>query len=151
MLIFQCELLFRWSWTQETIDRRLQMRVRQTRSGRFPGLSMGHIYLSHPIASYACPIALDVSHGIPIGITFPWTSLAISPLRSTESKRIHHDFVQFEKQHSRHTAVLPSIVLSQVFCEVYLISRAVAKPLWDLTNKYYWNPPQLYWLDRPLE
>jgi len=38
---------------------------------------MGHIYLSHshPIAIYACPISWDVSHGIPIGMTFPWTSL----------------------------------------------------------------------------
>jgi len=38
---------------------------------------MGHIYLSHshPIAIYACPI---LSHGtFPIGMTFPWTSLAI--------------------------------------------------------------------------
>ena len=41
---------------------------------------MGHIYLSHshPIAIYACPIPLDVSHGIPIGMTFPWTSLGLS-------------------------------------------------------------------------
>jgi len=30
---------------------------------------------SHSIAIYACPIPLDVSHGIPIGIPFPWTSL----------------------------------------------------------------------------
>jgi len=38
---------------------------------------MGHIYLSHshPIAIYACPIQCDVSHGIPTGMTFPWTSL----------------------------------------------------------------------------
>jgi len=44
---------------------------------RLPGLSMGHIYLSHshPIAIYACPIPRDVSHGIPRGMTFPWTSL----------------------------------------------------------------------------
>ena len=41
------------------------------------GLSMGHIYLSHshPIAICACPIPWDGSHGIPIGMTFPWTSL----------------------------------------------------------------------------
>jgi len=44
------------------------------------GLFMGHIYLSHshPIAIYACPIPWDVSHGIPIGMTFPWTSLEIT-------------------------------------------------------------------------
>jgi len=42
-------------------------------------MSMGHIYLSHshPIAIYACPIPWDVSHGIPMGIPFPWTSLTI--------------------------------------------------------------------------
>jgi len=36
---------------------------------------MGHIYLSHShsIAIYACPIPWDVSHEIPIGMTFPWT------------------------------------------------------------------------------
>jgi len=41
---------------------------------------MEHIYLSHshPIAIYACPIPWDVSHGIPIGMTFPWTSLELS-------------------------------------------------------------------------
>jgi len=49
----------------------------------FARLSMGHIYLSHshPIAIYAHPISShprDVSHGIPIGMTFPWTSLGLS-------------------------------------------------------------------------
>jgi len=37
---------------------------------------------SHPIdptAIYACPIPWDVSHGIPMGMTFPWTSLQIHP------------------------------------------------------------------------
>jgi len=40
---------------------------------------MGHTYLSHshPIAIYACPIPWETSHGIPIGMTFPWTSLGI--------------------------------------------------------------------------
>jgi len=38
---------------------------------------MGRIYLSHshPIAIYACPISWDVSHGIAIGMTLPWTRL----------------------------------------------------------------------------
>jgi len=68
-----------------------------------------------------------------------------------ESNFIHHDFVQFGKQHSRYKVILPSIVLSQQCCEVYFISRTVAKPLWDLTTKYYWNRPTLpYWLDTPL-
>jgi len=41
---------------------------------------MGHIYLSHsnPIAIYAHPVPWDVSHGIPIGMKFPWTSLGLS-------------------------------------------------------------------------
>jgi len=49
-----------------------------------PGLSMGHIYLSHshPIAIYACPVpshgTFPFSHGIPITMTFPWTSLVIA-------------------------------------------------------------------------
>jgi len=53
-----------------------------------PGLSMGHIYLSHShtIAIYACPIPWDVSHEIPIGIPFPWTNLRIS----VPSKKILH-------------------------------------------------------------
>jgi len=40
---------------------------------------MGHIYLSHShtIAIYACPIPWDVSNGMPIGMTFPWTSLRL--------------------------------------------------------------------------
>jgi len=48
-------------------------------TSQYAGLSMGHIYLSHyhPIAIYACPIPWDVSHGIPIGMTSPWTSLPI--------------------------------------------------------------------------
>jgi len=44
---------------------------------------MGHIYLSHPIAIYAYPIPWDVSHGIPIGMTFPWTSLHIGFLSNS--------------------------------------------------------------------
>jgi len=41
---------------------------------------MGHIYLfhSHPIAIYGRLIPWDVSHGIPTGIPFPWTSLQVS-------------------------------------------------------------------------
>jgi len=45
---------------------------------------MGHIYLSHshPIPIYAGlisshPIPWDVSYGIPIRMTFPWTSLGL--------------------------------------------------------------------------
>ena len=65
---------------------------------------------------------------------------------------IHHDFVQFGKQHSRYKAILPSIVLSQQCCDAYFIYLTVAKPLWDLTTKFCWNrpPPWTYWLEPPL-
>jgi len=38
---------------------------------------------------------------------------------------IHHDFLQSGKQHSRYKANLPSIVLSQLCCEVYFIPLTV--------------------------
>ena len=58
------------------------------------------------------------------------------PKKTYESNLIHHDFLQFEKQHSRCKAILPSIVLSQKCCEIYVISLAVAKPLCYLATKY---------------
>ena len=51
-----------------------------------------------------------------------------SPPKTYESKFIHHDFVQFAKQHSRYQAILPSVVFSQQRCEVYFISLAVVNP-----------------------
>ena len=65
------------------------------------------------------------------------------PPKTYGSNFIYHNFVQFGKQHSRHTAILSSIVLSQQCCEVYFISLTVAKLLCDLITKYYWNPPPL--------
>jgi len=62
-----------------------------------------------------------------------------SPPKTCESNFVHHNFLQSGKQHSRYKAILLSIVLSQQCCEVYVISLAVAKQLWDLTSKYYWN------------
>jgi len=53
---------------------------------------------------------------------------AIALSKTYESKFIHHDFAQFRKQHSRYKAILPSIVLSMQFCEVYFISLAVVNP-----------------------
>jgi len=50
---------------------------------------------------------------------------AIAPPKIYERIVFHHDFVQFGKQHSRYKAVLPSVVLSQQCCEVYLISLTV--------------------------
>jgi len=35
------------------------------------------------------------------------------PPKTIERNYIHHDFVQFGKQHSRHKAILSSIVLSR--------------------------------------
>jgi len=50
-------------------------------------------------------------------------------------------FLQFGKQHSRWKAILSCIALSLQCCEAHFQSLAVAKPLWDLTTKYYWNRP----------
>jgi len=63
------------------------------------------------------------------------------PPETYERNFIRHDFVQYGKQHSRYKAMLSSIVLSQQCCKAYFTSLTVAKPLWDLTAKYYWNPP----------
>jgi len=45
---------------------------------------------------------------------------AISLPITYESNFFHHDFLQCGKQDSRHKVILPSIVLSQQGCEVYL-------------------------------
>jgi len=76
-----------------------------------------------------------IQRGVMGAIAFP---------RTYESNFIHHDFVQFGKQHSRYKAILSSIVLSQQCCEVYFISLTVVNPWWDLAAKYYWNrsPPK---------
>ena len=68
---------------------------------------------------------------------------AIAPPKTYESNFIHHDFVQFEKQHSRWHAILPSIVLLQQYFEVYFVSFTVMNPSKYLTAKYYWNAPPL--------
>jgi len=62
---------------------------------------------------------------------------AIDPSKTYESNLIHHNLVQFGKQHSRYTAISSYIILSQQFREVYFISLTVAKLLRDLTTKYY--------------
>ena len=36
------------------------------------------------------------------------------PPKTYESNFIHHDFAQFEKQHSRYKAILPSTAVSRV-------------------------------------
>ena len=49
----------------------------------------------------------------------------IAPPKAYESYFIHHDFIQFGKQHSRLEVIVPSIVLSQQCCKVYFISLTV--------------------------
>ena len=72
------------------------------------------------------------------------------PLKTYEINFFHHDFVQFDKQHSQYKAILPSFVWSQQCCEAYFSSLTVAKLLWDLTTKYYLNrPPDLTGWIRP--
>ena len=50
---------------------------------------------------------------------------SIAPLKAHKSNFIHHDIVQFGKQHSQFKAMLPSIVLSQQYCDVYFTSLTV--------------------------
>ena len=50
------------------------------------------------------------------------------PPKTNESNFIHHDFVQFGKQHSRCKTILPSVVLSQQSCEVHITSLTVENP-----------------------
>jgi len=52
--------------------------------------------------------------------------------KTYESNVIHHDFVQFEKQHSRYKAIFPSIVLSQRCCEVYFSFFYSSEPVMRL-------------------
>ena len=44
------------------------------------------------------------------------------PPKTHKSNSIHHDFIQFSKQHSWYKAILLSSVSSQKCCEVYFIS-----------------------------
>ena len=70
---------------------------------------------------------------------------AIVPHKTYESNFIHHNFVQFGKQHSPYKAILSSTILSQQFCKVYEVPHlsysSLPKLLADLTTKYYWNRP----------
>ena len=85
----------------------------------------------------------------------------IAPPNTYKSNFIHHNFLQFRKQHSQLKVILSSIVLSQRCCEVYIISPTVAKRLWDLTNQIFlkspptsrtgWTHPWLYFTSRFLK
>jgi len=58
----------------------------------------------------------------------PGGGWAIFPPKTTKVSFFHLDFEQFGKLHSRYKAILPSIVLSQQFCEVYFVSLTVVNP-----------------------
>ena len=67
---------------------------------------------------------------------------AIAPLKTYESNFIHQDFVQFEKQHSRHKSIFPFIVLSEQCSEVQILRLSYSsEPALNLTTKYYWMSP----------
>jgi len=67
--------------------------------------------------------------GVPIQVRIQGGAIgAIAPPENYESNFIHHDFVQFRKQHSRFKASLLSIVLSQQCCEIYFICLRVVNP-----------------------
>jgi len=55
-----------------------------------------------------------------------WWQLWRSPPKTYESNFAHHDFVQFEKQHSRYKVILPPIVVLEQCCKEYFISLTVA-------------------------
>ena len=60
------------------------------------------------------------------------------------SNFIHHNFVQFGKQHSLYTASLLSIVLSQQCCGKYRYTSSLflwRNRYWDMNTKYNWNRP----------
>jgi len=63
-----------------------------------------------------------------MNITISLMQGRIALSKTKESNFIHHDLLQFVKQHSRYKAILPSIVLSQQCCKVYYISFARNAP-----------------------
>jgi len=57
------------------------------------------------------------------------------PPHTYESNFIYNVFSRFAK------AILSPITLSSQCCEIYFISLTVAKSLWDIPSKCYWNCP----------
>jgi len=51
---------------------------------------------------------------------------SIAPPTTCESNFVHHDFVQFGKEHSRYKVILPPTGLSEQGCKEYFISLTVA-------------------------
>jgi len=56
----------------------VQQRRNEIRCRVVHGTYLSVQFPSHALAIYACPIPWDVSHGNPMGMTFPWTSLGLS-------------------------------------------------------------------------
>ena len=131
-----------------TSSRILMLWLKKSLCGVLFRLAQGHLTSRTHVALRVLPKAskdyflqkqksIHTAGADPVGRT-----IGRSPLLKTyESNFIHNDFVQFRKQHSRLKAILSSIVLSQQYCDVCFISLGVAKPLWDLTTRYYWNRP----------
>jgi len=70
------------------------------------------------------------------------------PPETYASNYIHHNFVQFGKQHSWYKAILSSTVLSQQCCEVLytsslISSEAVTRPDYQILLKSPPTPPNL--------
>jgi len=69
---------------------------------------------------------------------------AIAPPKTYESNFCLHDFVQFGKQHWRHKAILPCIVLSQQCSEAYFIYHSYSsEPIMRLDCQILLKSPPL--------
>jgi len=66
---------------------------------------------------------------------------AIEFPKTYESNFIHHNVVHFGKQHSRHKAILPLIVLSQQCYNVNFIFLTVAKLFLRLVDQFLLQSP----------
>ena len=71
-----------------------------------------------------CPIPWDVSHGIPIGMTFPWTSLAI--IKPLHPKLAHAFGYRLSLSASVHSQTWPVIVIATKWT---LLSSSLPVPL----------------------
>jgi len=76
------------------------------------------------------------------------------PPKTHKSNSIHHDFIQFSKQHSWYKAILLSSVSSQKCCEVYfiyLLQQWTSNDTWLPNFTDIAPPPNLYGLYPSLE
>jgi len=72
-----------------------------------------------------------------MGVGLGWSPPTLKPTKVTLFTIILYN----SENNIRDKVTLSSVVLSQQCCEMCFISLTVAKPLWDLTSKYYWNRP----------